>query len=389
MSADPALVERCVSGFRDAFGRSPERVSFAPGRVNLIGEHTDYNDGFVLPCALPFGTVVAHAHRNDARVDALALDFNARDSFDPSSPPCAPTGDWTNHVRGVVAGLPKFGLTAGGADIAFAGDVPQGGGLSSSASLAVALGLALAGDQADRQALAKTAQWSEHHYVGCACGIMDQLASASCVAGHALLIDCRSLATRAVPMPDDAAVMIVHSGVSRELADSAYNERRAQCEAAARHYEVAALRDLDLADLEARRTGLDDIAFARARHVVTENARALAAADSLARGDLQALGTAMYASHVSLRDDFQVSVPAVDALVDVMANAIGPHGGARMTGGGFGGFVVAIVARSRMADVRDALAGHWAALGVAPPLALEVEASAGAYLVDAERPFAR
>jgi galactokinase len=289
----------------------------------------------------------------------------------------------------VVAGLPKFGLTAGGADIAFAGDVPQGGGLSSSASLAVALGLALAGDQADRQALAKTAQWSEHHYVGCACGIMDQLASASCVAGHALLIDCRSLATRAVPMPDDAAVMIVHSGVSRELADSAYNERRAQCEAAARHYEVAALRDLDLADLEARRTGLDDIAFARARHVVTENARALAAADSLARGDLQALGTAMYASHVSLRDDFQVSVPAVDALVDVMANAIGPHGGARMTGGGFGGFVVAIVARSRMADVRDALAGHWAALGVAPPLALEVEASAGAYLVDAERPFAR
>lgn len=381
MSADPALVERCIAGFRDTFGREPERVAFAPGRVNLIGEHTDYNDGFALPCALPFGTIVASAARADMQVEAVALDLNARDSFPVDHPPVAPAGEWANHLRGMIAALSWVGLSATGADIAFAGDLPQGSGLSSSASLAVALGLTLAGPAADRQALARAAQWSEHHYVGTRCGIMDQIASACCVAGHALLIDCRTLTTRPVLMPDDAVVMIVHSGVKRELAESAYNERRAQCEAAARHAGVSTLRDLDLAGLDTVRNRMDDVTYRRARHVVTENARTLVAVDAMTRGDLVALGRAMRGSHESLRDDFEVSLPAVDALVDLISTVVGLQGGARMTGGGFGGCIVAVLARSRLPDVRNALVGYWASLDASPPFVLEVGASRGAEIL--------
>lgn len=384
MSADPALVDRCVSGFRASFGRAPELVAFAPGRVNLIGEHTDYNDGFVLPCAIPFGTAVALARRDDARIEAVALDLGGRDTFSLDEPQRLGGGEWANHVHGIAAGLPHFGLRAGGADIAIAGNVPQGAGLSSSASLGVALGLGLstlASSEPDGKALARTAQWSEHHYVGCACGIMDQLASACGVEGRALLIDCRSLEMRAVPLPDDATIMIVHSGVTRGLVDSAYNERRAQCEAAARHYGVAALRDLDMAMLQNGKDGLDETALRRARHVVTENARTLAAAEALAAGDLAALGDAMRASHVSLRDDFEVTVPEVDDLVEGMDAVIGTDGGVRMTGGGFGGCVVAIVRRSRVTAVREFLTAHWRRRGVQPPLQLEVNPAGGAALI--------
>lgn len=360
------------------------RTFRAPGRVNLIGEHTDYNDGFVLPCAIPFGTVAALARRDDDRIETVALDLDARDAFSLKDTPQLADGEWANHVHGVAAGLPEFGLLVKGADIAIAGNVPQGAGLSSSASLGVALGLglsALAGDEPDRQALARTAQWSEHHYVGCACGIMDQLASACGADGQTLLIDCRSLEIRPVPLPADAVIMIVHSGVTRELADSAYNERRAQCEAAARHYGVTALRDLDVETLEAGRAGLDEITFRRARHVVTENARTLAAADAMARGDLVALGQVMRGSHASLRDDFEVTVPAVDGLVETMAEAIGEEGGVRMTGGGFGGCVVAVLPRARVSAVHNALAAHWLRQDFTSPLQMETRPVSGAYLV--------
>jgi galactokinase len=255
-------------------------------------------------------------------------------------------------------------------DIAIAGNVPQGAGLSSSASLGVALALGftrLAGTPVQAAELARMAQWSENHYVDCACGIMDQLASACGREGHALLIDCRSLEVRPVPLPPAASIVIVHSGVRRGLVDSAYNERRRQCEQAAAHYGVPALRDLDHAGLQGGRTGLDDLCWRRARHVVGENARALEAAAALQRGDLAAFGALMAASHRSLADDFEVTVPAVDALVALMGDVIGAAGGVRMTGGGFGGCVVAVLPEEGVAALREAVArGHQRADGEVP-----------------------
>lgn len=382
---EQSVIDRAAEGFVHAYGRRPDLVSFAPGRVNLIGEHTDYNRGFVLPCAIPFGTAVALGHRDDGMIRATALDLeNAVAQFDlaPAVPP-APVGDWANHVRGVAAGLLASGVDCQGADVAIAGNVPQGAGLSSSASLAVSLGLGLsrlggvvAPDLTD---LARIAQWSEHHYVGCACGIMDQLASARSVKGHALLIDCENLDVQPVPVPEEAAIVIVHSGVSRGLVESAYNERRAQCEAAASHYGVDSLRELDEAGLLAGAGGLDRVVFRRARHVVSENARTLAAASALRANDLMAMGTLLRASHASLRDDFEVTVPAVDALVDFMADVIGNTGGVRMTGGGFGGCVVAILPRQGVTSLLDALESKSQASGQHYPLKLAVNPAPGAY----------
>lgn len=387
MTRASPLVERTVTAFRKAFGSAPEVLAFAPGRVNLIGDHTDYNDGFALPCALQFGTVVAATALDDARIIAHAVDLNAAaDTFRIDAPiETAASGQWQNHVRGIAAGLPVFGLPVRGGKLAFSGDVPQGNGLSSSASLGVALGLALtalAGERApDRQVLARVAQWSEHRYVGCACGLLDQIASAYGQQDSALLLDCRSLAVTPVTFPADTALLVVPSGVARGLVDSAYNARRAQCQQAARHFGVPALRDLDLAMLAAGQRACDATVFRRARHVVTENARTLAAADAMARGDLKALGQAMRASHASLRDDFEVSVPAVDALVDRLNAAIGDEGGARMTGGGFGGCVVAVVAADRVAAVDRALADHWQRSGLPPQDRFLGEPSGGASLL--------
>ena len=386
---EQAIIDRAVEGFSHAYGRQPDLVSFAPGRVNLIGEHTDYNNGFVLPCAIPFGTAVALGYRDDGAIRATALDLqSAVAQFDlaPDIPP-APVGDWTNHVRGVAAGLLASGVNGPGADIAITGNVPQGAGLSSSASLAVSLGLGLSRlggvTVPDLTGLARIAQWSEHHYVGCACGIMDQLASARSVEGHAMLIDCRSLDVQAVPVPEDAAIVIVHSGVSRELVDGAYNERRAQCETAAHHYGVDSLRDLDEAGLLAGARDLDGVTFRRARHVISENARTLAAASALRANDLAALGPLLRASHKSLRDDFEVTVPAVDALVDFMADVIGSAGGVRMTGGGFGGCVVAILPKPDVAPLLDALETRSQISAQTFPLKLAVSPASGAYCLDA------
>lgn len=389
MSQTSSLIDRTVADFRKAYGADPAVLAFAPGRVNLIGDHTDYNDGLALPCALQFGTVVAASPLDEARIIALALDLNAAtDAFRLDAPiETVAQGQWQNHVRGIAAGLPAFGLPVRGAMLAFSGDVPQGNGLSSSASLGVALGLALAalaGEQApDKQLLARVAQWSEHHYVGCACGLLDQTASIHGQPSSATLLDCRSMAVTPLPFPKDAALIIVPSGVARGLVDSAYNQRRAQCRQAAAHFGVASLRDLDLAALEAGEQGCDAIVYRRARHVLTENTRTLTAAEAMARGNLAALGDAMRASHASLRDDFEVSVPAVDALVDRLNAAIGDGGGARMTGGGFGGCVVAVVAADRMAALDRALAAHWQRAGLPPQPRFQGIPSAGARLLKA------
>jgi galactokinase len=267
-----------------------------------------------------------------------------------------------------------------GADLAIAGDVPQGAGLSSSASLEVAVlhtlntlqGLGL-----ERPAMALLAQRAENSFVGCQCGVMDQMISACGEAGHALLIDCRSLATRAVPLPAGLAVVIVHSRVQRGLVDSAYNERRRQCEAAAAHYGVPALRDLGLAQLRDGVDGLDALTFRRARHIVTENQRTLDAAEALAAGDLRRLGALMAASHASMRDDFEITHPAVDELVAIAQAAIGTEGGARMTGGGFGGCVVALLPQARVPALQAHIAAEYRAPGGEPATVWVCQAAGG------------
>lgn len=347
--ADPAT---------DLFGAPPALVVRAPGRVNLIGEHTDYNDGFVLPVAISVETRVAARPRLDRRIRVIASDFGgAVAEWELDAPYAAnPSSPWADYIRGMTCAMMAHGHTLTGADLAVSGTVPKGAGLSSSASLMVGIGRALAelsGLTIAPAKIALMAQAGECDHVGMRCGIMDQLASAAGVVRHALMIDCRSLDVKPVAMPADVQILIVHSGVARGLVEGAYNERRLQCEAAAEAIGVRALRDADMTMLNS--AGLDALTLARARHVVTENARVLAAAEALAAGDLKATGELMAASHASMRDDFQITVPAVDALAAELAALIGSEGGARMTGGGFGGAVVALCRTDRTDAVLDAL----------------------------------
>lgn len=382
-----AEAARVTAAFRDAFDRPPDLLVRAPGRVNLIGEHTDYNDGFVLPCAIDRATTVAIGRTTGTMVSVVAADFDgSRDSFALDSTIAHRSElPWANHPRAIHAAMLARGLALAGSQIAIGGDVPQGAGLSSSASLGVALARSLAilngHDGLTMTDIALIAQAAENDFVGVSCGIMDQLVAARAVAGHALLIDCRTLAAVAVPMAPDVAVMVVHSGVERSLVRSDYNVRRAQCNAAAQHYEVEALRDLDAARLFAERGRLEPAAFRRARHVVTENARTLAAADALRANDLAALGALFAASHASMRDDFEITVPAVDALVAIAADAVGIDGGARMTGGGFGGCVVVVTPRDRAAFVAARIRERYRSPTLAPLMILDCLPSAGVAVV--------
>lgn len=367
------LQQRVVTVFAEQFGQSPSRVFRAPGRVNLIGEHTDYNDGFVLPCAIEFETVAAArlADASSKQLTVYALDYNERHVIDLQTPIAnVEQPRWASYVRGVVAGLLERGLTLPAAELVVSGNVPQGAGLSSSASLEMVLGLALSsltGAPLSARDNALNGQQAEHNYAGCHCGIMDQLVSAAGAAGHALLLDCRSLDYQSVPMPDHLQVLIIHSNVKRGLVDSAYNERRQQCEAAAQYFGVKALRDVTLAQLESDGQGLDSVTYRRARHVISENNRTLAAADALRSGDVKTLSRLMAQSHASMRDDFAITVPAIDFLVDEVGQVIGEQGGVRMTGGGFGGCIVALLPENLIDAVVERLTSSYpAAFGLQP-----------------------
>jgi len=347
-----------ASVFQTTFGAAPALLVQAPGRVNLIGEHTDYNDGFVLPCAIDYRTVIAARLRDDGVVKVVAADYgNAVDEFRlDGSIERLERPMWANYVRGMVQDLVKQGLPLRGMDMVIGGDVPQGAGLSSSASLMVAIGSLFATlpgvEHLTPIDIALGAQRAENDFVGTKCGNMDQISSACGVQDHALMIDCRSLEVKPVPIPQGAAIMIFHSHVKRGLVDSEYNTRREQCEAAARHFGVPALRDIDTAVLARRGAELDPMTLRRARHVVTENDRVQAAADALAAGDLARMGQLMADSHASMRDDFEITVPLIDQLVDIVKGAIGERGGVRMTGGGFGGCVVALVPQELVESAR-------------------------------------
>ncbi len=380
------MIDTVRSVFAACFGAAPDLVARAPGRVNLIGEHTDYNDGFVLPAAISVQSIVAIRRRGDMQINVVAADYyNARDSFSIDEPIVKSALGWANYVRGTVKALLDVGFAFCGADILISGTVPQGAGLSSSAALEVAVVQAfktLCGlEPLDPTRVALIAQAAECDFVGTKCGIMDQLISARGEAGNALLIDCRSLETIAVPMPEDLAIMIVHSGITRGLVEGAYNERRAQCEAVARHFGVAALRDLDIGALRENAYDIDTVAFRRARHVITENQRTLDAATALRTDDQIGLGQLMAASHASMRDDFDITLPAIDALVKILQSAIGREGGARMTGGGFGGAVVALLLRDRVAHAESIVRERYRTPSGAPAMIMLEHASQGASIL--------
>ncbi|MEI2265301.1 galactokinase [Erwinia sp. CGal63] len=352
--------------FSEKFGYAAPQTIQAPGRVNLIGEHTDYNDGFVLPCAIDYQTVIACAKRDDRQIRVIAADYeNQQDIFslDEEIVPHE-TQMWSNYVRGVIKHLQKRCPDFGGVDMVIAGDVPQGAGLSSSASLEVAVGtvfrhlyeLPLDGAQ-----IAVNGQEAENQFVGCNCGIMDQLISALGEKDHAMLLDCRTLGTRPVPMPEDIAVVIINSNFRRSLVGSEYNTRRQQCEAGAKFFNKSSLRDVELAQFEAMEHELEPLVAKRVRHVLTENARTLEAAEALAKGDLARMAVLMAESHASMRDDFEITVPPIDALVNIVKTTLGDRGGVRMTGGGFGGCVVALMPLDLVDEVKAAVAEQYEA----------------------------
>ena len=352
--------------FRDVFGTEATESFQAPGRVNLIGEHTDYNDGFVLPCAIDYQTVIACAKRDDRRVRVVAADYDRQqDTFSLDEPIVAhPDYMWANYVRGVIKHLQLRQPDFGGVDMVISGNVPQGAGLSSSASLEVAVGTVL--NQLyrlglDGATLAVNGQEAENQFVGCNCGIMDQLISALGEKDHAMLLDCRTLTTRPVPMPKDIAVVIVNSNFRRSLVGSEYNTRRQQCEAGAAFFGQTSLRDVTLAQFNARQHELDPVVAKRVRHVLTENARTLEAADALANGDLSRMAVLMAESHASMRDDFEITVPPIDSLVEIIKATLGDKGGVRMTGGGFGGCVVALMPLDEVERVKAAVAARYQA----------------------------
>ena len=358
------LINNTTQAFAAIFGYKPDTVVQAPGRVNLIGEHTDYNDGFVLPCAIDYQTVISCHKRSDNLIRVIAVDYNnQQDQFLLDSEiEKHPNYQWANYVRGVIKHIIKYTKNISGVDFAISGNVPQGAGLSSSASLEVAIGKmfqVLFDLPLDGKQIALIGQEAENQFVGCNCGIMDQLISSLGQAQHALLIDCRSLEVSPVSIPEDLAVVIINSNIKRGLVDSEYNTRRKQCEAAAKALGIKALRDASLVDLLQIQASLDPIVYKRAHHVITENERTLKAAHALANEDYPLLSKLMAESHNSMRDDFQITVPAIDYLVEIVQGVIGNQGGVRMTGGGFGGCVVALVPKDKIGDVKDAVSQNY------------------------------
>ncbi|HEJ9486708.1 MULTISPECIES: galactokinase [Proteus] len=361
-----ALINNVTRSFSSIFGYAPTHFIQAPGRVNLIGEHTDYNDGFVLPCAINYQMVVAAAKREDNIIRVIAVDYqNEVDEFNlDNSIEFVPNKMWANYVRGVIHFLQKDNYSFHGMDIAISGNVPQGAGLSSSAALEVAIGQTLKTLYQlpiSQKEIALNGQKAENQFVGCNCGIMDQLISACGEENHALLIDCRSLETSAVRMPENMVVMIINTNKKRGLVDSEYNTRRQQCEEAAHILNVAALRDASLEDLLAKKALMSEVVYRRARHVITENSRTLDAAEALRHGDLTTLSQLMMQSHHSMRDDFEITVKEVDSLVEIVKSVIGDRGGVRMTGGGFGGCVVALVTPDLVDKVVDSVKAQYEA----------------------------
>ncbi len=343
-------LNRLIAEFTQRYGATP-RLFSAPGRVNLIGEHTDYNDGFVLPMAIDRRTYVAIAPRHDRRVRVASSVLNDTIEFAIDEPNDLPERKWTKYIAGVAWTLQRQGIAVNGADVMIDSDVPIGAGLSSSAALEVAVGKALsaiAHTTISPKDLALVAQQAEHEFVGAKVGIMDQLAATLGRKNHALLIDCRSLEAKQISLAKlNATIVVCNTRVKHELASSAYNVRRAECEQGVellrKHFpEIRALRDVSVADFEKYENEFPEALRRRSRHVVTENERSLKAAEALERGDRDQLGQLIRQSHASLRADYEVSCHELDLMVEIASRHEGVFG-ARMTGGGFGGCTLNVV----------------------------------------------
>lgn len=387
LARDPdALAARLVAVSPEAAAHAGEiRVVHAPGRVNLIGEHTDYNEGFVLPVAIDLGIAIALLPTDDGLVRLTLAETGETGEF-RADDVGARRGGWIDYVAGMAWALGEAGLAPRGFRGILASDLPQGAGLSSSAALEVVSAWALSGGNrpaVDPMLLVHLVQRSENGYIGLNNGIMDQFASIFGEPGRALLLDCRSLDHRAIPLVgDDLALVACHSGSPRRLETSAYNERRAQCDAAvaaiaALEPGVQSLRDVTPAMLEEVRDRLDPIAARRAEHIVGENRRVLEAIAAFQAEDLATVGRLFYESHASLRDLYEVSSPELDALVEI-ARATPGVIGARLTGAGFGGCTINLVHRRAVPAVREAVLRDYPARTGLTPRVFEVEASAGA-----------
>jgi galactokinase len=353
----PGLAQR----FADRFGCLPS-IYRAPGRVNLIGEHTDYNDGFVMPAAIGFRTQVAIAPRNDRCLVIHSENYSERIEFDLDLLPADRAGHWSDYVIGVVTMLRRSGKAIPAANLLIEGNVPLGAGLSSSASVEVAVACALldlAGEAIDPTNLALLCQKAENDFVGARCGIMDQFIATHARSGQALMLDCRSLEYRMLPIPEGVALVICNTMVKHSIAKGEYNQRRAECEEGVRLLatflpHVRALRDVTIENLEKHGHELREVVERRCRHVVTENDRVLRAAEALNLGDLQRFGNLMLKSHRSLRDDFEVSCSELDCMVAIGEELRGVYG-MRMTGGGFGGCTIALVQNVHVAEFERAM----------------------------------
>jgi galactokinase len=361
--------------FNSLYG-SDARVYRAPGRVNLIGEHTDYNEGFVMPAAIDLYTWVAIAPRLDRKLHIHSDNFSASVEIYLDDPNPRAIGHWSDYVRGVALMIDRSGHHLRGANILIHGEVPTGAGLSSSASVEVAAGYALmknSGFSVDLVGLARIAQRAENEFVGARCGIMDQFTSCLGRAGRALRLDCRSLDYCLIPIPEGASLVICNTMVKHELARGEYNVRRAECEEGLRFLAkkvpgITALRDVSLEDLNRHGGGMPEVIYKRCRHVITENARVIDAAAALVSDDLSKFGRLMYESHNSLREDYEVISPELDTMGRLAREIEGVYG-ARMTGGGFGGCTINLVSADKVADFKRLIAiGYEKLTGIAPEI---------------------
>lgn len=346
------LQEAAHQHFKEEFGEDPTFIVRSPGRVNLIGEHTDYNDGFVFPMAIDRATWIALRPRDDKKVFAISADLEDKQEFQLNNLNRPAKTDWIDYLIGVSWALQERGYSLTGWDGVVTGDVPIGSGLSSSAALELATArafYAVSDFEWDAATMAKVGMSAENDWLGLKTGIMDQMISAAGIENRALLIDCRSLETSTAPLPSNSAVVILDTSTRRGLVDSKYNERCEQCETAAKHFGVKALRDVDIDTFNQRADELEPLIRQRARHIIFENDRTLRAKEAMNNSDPETLGQLMIESHISLRDDFEVSSDALDIIVDC-ANAEESCYGARMTGAGFGGCAVALVRADAVQD---------------------------------------
>jgi galactokinase len=386
----PELAAQVALQFFQKFGRPPRWLAAAPGRVNVIGEHTDYNDGFVLPMAIERYTVMAaDSSSSSSSCSFFDAHFKETASIDVSGPVTKGQPKWSNYIRGVMAGFQQRDVTIPALDVAFLSNVPLGGGLSSSAALEVCTATlleAVTGKQLDPVEKALLCQKAEHDFAGVPCGIMDQFISVMGRENYLLLLDCRSRQTELVPMNDPSvALLIVNTNVKHELAGGEYAKRRAQCEAAAKILGVPSLRDASADALEDAQGKMDGIVYRRARHVIGEIERTLHAAEGVRASNWPTVGQLMYASHCSLRNDYEVSCAELDAVVEI-AERIAIQGGVygcRMTGGGFGGCAVALVKADAVAAISKKISTDYLAKTGSAATIFSSRPAAGATIVKA------